>query len=131
MFQHQPVQSNDTKADPVVTQLSNTVARPGALSTEWWTVLIAGAVSSALAVIGLPGSAAAQVAGIVAPILLALAYAFVRAHTKGALADALEAIFPQAGSAAANPAPQINNGNVTADGRPIVESAIEGADQNG
>jgi hypothetical protein len=79
--------------------MANTAARPGALTTEWWTVLIAGAASYVLAKIGLPGPTAAQVAGIAAPILLALVYAYVRARTKGALADALKAIFPQAGDA--------------------------------
>src|SRR5262249_29954758 len=82
----------------------NTVSRPGPLTTEWWTVLIAGAVSSVLAVVGLPGSAASQVAGIVAPIVIALVYAFTRSRTKGALADALKAIFPQAGAPVAGDA---------------------------
>jgi hypothetical protein len=81
-----------------VAQVASTVARPGPLTTEWWSVLVAGAASSILAAIGLPGSAAAQVAAIVAPVVLALVYAFVRTQTKGALADALAAIFPQADS---------------------------------
>jgi hypothetical protein len=93
------VQKNPSAA---LAQISNTAARPGPLTTEWWTVLIAGAVSSVLALVGVPGSAAAQVAGIVAPIAIALVYAFVRAHTKDALADALKAIFPQAGTSTAN-----------------------------
>ena len=79
-----------------VAQIANTVNWPGPLTTEWWSVLIAGGASSLAAAIGLPGPAAAQVAGIAAPIILALVYAFVRAQTKGALADALKAIFPQA-----------------------------------
>jgi hypothetical protein len=74
----------------------NTASRSGPLTTEWWTVLLAGALSTTLGTLGLPGSAAAQVAAIAAPIVLALAYAFARAHTKGALASALTAVFPQA-----------------------------------
>jgi hypothetical protein len=89
------------KANPsaAIAQISNTITRPGPLTMEWWSVLIAGAASAALAAAGLPGSSAAQVAGIAAPIILALVYAFVRAQTKGALADALKAIFPQATTA--------------------------------
>lgn len=83
-----------------VAQISNAVTRPGPLTTEWWSVIMAGAVSSVLAAIGLPGSSAAQVAGIVAPVVLALVYAFVRTQHKGALADALQAVFPQANEAA-------------------------------
>lgn len=88
----------DVEKNPyaAVAHITNTAARPGALTTEWWTVLIAGAASAALAVFGVSGPAAAQVAGIAAPMVLALVYAFVRAHTKGALADALKALFPQA-----------------------------------
>jgi hypothetical protein len=99
---NQLLTTDQVQKDPraALAQMTNTAARSGPLTTEWWTVLIAGAVSSVLALVGLPGSAAAQVAGIVAPIAIALVYAFVRAQTKGALADALEAIFPQAAATA-------------------------------
>jgi hypothetical protein len=83
-----------------VAQITNAVTKPGALTTEWWSVIIAGAVSSVLAAVGVPGSSAAQVAGIVAPVVLALVYAFVRTQHKGTLADALQAVFPQARAAA-------------------------------
>jgi len=114
-----------TDQNPVVAQISNTVTRPGALTTEWWTVVIAGAVSTVLAVTGLPGSEAAQVAGIVAPILLALIYVFVRSRTKGALAEVLKAVFPQADD---NPPPTSGGGvaaavpaqaNSEANGQPV------------
>jgi hypothetical protein len=88
--------TNATVTEQAIANASNTVSRPGPLTTEWWTVLVATAVSAVLGVVGIKGSAGAQVATIVAPIVLALAYAFVRAHTKGALADALRAVFPQA-----------------------------------
>jgi len=90
------VQAMSSAQNPVVAQISNTVTRPGALTTEWWTVVIAGAASAGLALTGVPGSEAAQVAGIIAPILLALVYVFVRTRTKGALAEVLQAVFPQA-----------------------------------
>jgi hypothetical protein len=60
--------------------------------------VLAGAVSALLAGFGGQGAAAAQVAAIVSPIVLAHAYAFIRSHTKGALAGALQAAFPQANS---------------------------------
>jgi hypothetical protein len=81
-----------------IVQMSNTVTRPGILTTEWWMGLIALGVSAALAVVGVSSSQAVEVAATVAPIVLALVYAFVRAHTKGGLADALQSIFPQATS---------------------------------
>ncbi len=86
------------KANPMaaVAKIANTVSRPGPLTSEWWSVIIGGGVSSLLAAVGLPGPTATQVAAIAAPVVLALVYAFVRARTKGALADALKAIFPQA-----------------------------------
>ena len=90
------VPATSTEQNPVVAQISNTVTRPGALTTEWWTVVISGAASAGLALTGVPGSEAAQVAGIIAPIVLALVYVFVRTRTKGALADVLQAVFPQA-----------------------------------
>lgn len=103
--------SPDPTPTEAVTRIANTINRPGPLTTEWWSVLIAGALSTVLAVIGLPGSAATQVAAIIAPIALALVYAYVRSRTKGALADALTAIFPQAlsqASASHNGAPDLN-----------------------
>lgn len=110
---YNPLTQADVQNNPhaAVAQLANTVTRPGPLTTEWWSVLIAGAVSSISAAIGLPGPAAAQVAGIVAPIVLALVYAFVRARTKGALAEALKALFPQA---ATNPPGDVTTTQVPA-----------------
>jgi hypothetical protein len=107
MLQYQPLTSEQIRTNPTaaVAQITNTVARPGPLTTEWWTILLAGAVSSVLALVGLPGSAATQIAGVVAPIAIALVYAYVRARTKGALADALEAIFPEAGTTTPPPPP--------------------------
>jgi hypothetical protein len=89
---------NATTAEQAIASLTNTVSRPGALTTEWWTVLVATALSTVLGIVGVNGSTATQIAATFAPIVLALAYAFVRAHTKGALADALSSVFPQATS---------------------------------
>lgn len=100
-----------------VAQISNTVTRPGALTTEWWSVVIAGVVSTVLALTGLPGSEAAQVAGIIAPILLAVIYVFVRSRTKGALAAVLQGVFPQADSPQPTGDPHLNGGG---DGKPGV-----------
>ena len=96
----QKVTAEEVAKDPktALAQVANTAARPGVLTTEWWSVILAGAISSVMAIVGLPGGTATQVAGIVAPIVLALVYAFVRSQTKGALADALQAVFPQATS---------------------------------
>jgi hypothetical protein len=98
MATYNKIHLEDTAAPEVQAMANavNTASRPGPLTTEWWTVLVAGALSSTLSAVGLPGSAAAQVAAIVAPIVLALTYAFIRAQTKGSLASALTAVFPQA-----------------------------------
>jgi hypothetical protein len=95
------------------------VTRPGALTTEWWTVVIAGAVSTVLAATGIPGSQATQLAGIIAPIALALTYVLVRSKTKGALAELLHAVFPQADQ----PAP-------AADAKPGTPTDLRTAAQN-
>jgi hypothetical protein len=94
------VPATSTEQNPVVAQIANTVTRPGALTTEWWTVVIAGVASAVLALTGIKGPEAAQIAGIIAPIALALVYVFVRTRTKGALADVLQAVFPQANAPA-------------------------------
>lgn len=109
--------------NPVVAQISNTVTRPGPLTSEWWTIVIAGAASTVLALTGLPGSDVAQVAGIVAPIVLALIYALVRLRTKGALAEVLQAVFPQAD----DPTPPIDPGAVS--GSPAPASAEPNGNQ--
>jgi len=89
---------NATANEQAIANLSNTVSRPGPLTTEWWTVLVATGLTTLLGIVGVKGSTATQLAATVAPVVLALAYAFVRAHTKGALANALAAVFPQASS---------------------------------
>ena len=43
---------------------------------------------------GSPGSGAAQVAGILAPVLVSLVYVFVRGQEKRALADVLRLVLP-------------------------------------
>jgi hypothetical protein len=51
VLHYQPLTADQGQKDPkaAVAQIANTVARPGPLTTEWWTVLVAGAVSSVLA----------------------------------------------------------------------------------
>jgi hypothetical protein len=85
-----------SSSDQAIAHLTNAVSRPGPLTTEWWTVLIATLLSTVLGVVGVTSNTATQIAATAAPIVLALAYAFTRAHTKSALATALSAIFPQA-----------------------------------
>jgi hypothetical protein len=101
---------NATTTEQAIANLSNTVSRPGPLTTEWWTVLVATGLTTLLGIVGVKGSTATQLAATVAPVVLALAYAFVRAHTKGALANALAAVFPQASS---NPVEEHGQANAT------------------
>ncbi len=93
------VSVNDAKADPnsSLSPITNTVARPGILTTEWWTLIVAGVTSAAIGIVGVSNNTATQIATTAAPVAVALIYAFVRGHTKGALADVLQAVFPEAG----------------------------------
>jgi hypothetical protein len=124
------VPATSAPQNPVVAQISNTVSRPGALTTEWWSIVIAGAASAGLALTGIPGSEAAQVAGIIAPIVLALVYVFVRTRTKGALAEVLHAVFPQAdgpGPGGSNPPAQGgSNPPAQSEAAPAADPALNG-----
>jgi hypothetical protein len=91
-------------SDPVDAALaaaSNSLARRGYLTTEWWTTIIGGALSAVLALVHVSGSNATHVAAVAAPALLAGLYAFTRTMHKSALATALGAVFPQAAAAQA------------------------------
>ena len=92
------VQTNDVIASPnaALAPVANTVSRPGYLTTEWYTLIAAGVVSTLVGKLGVSSNSATQVAAVIAPIAVALIYALVRGHTKGALADVLQAAFPQA-----------------------------------
>jgi hypothetical protein len=87
-----------TAAIPTVAlaQVANTISRPGVLTTEWWTLVISAVASATIGLVGVSSNTAAQFAGTIAPVAVALIYALVRAHTKGALADVLQAAFPAA-----------------------------------
>ena len=79
------VSVNDAKADPnsSLSPITNTVARPGILTTEWWTLIVAGVTSAAIGIVGVSNNTATQIATTAAPVAVALIYAFVRGHTKG------------------------------------------------
>lgn len=77
--------------------VSETLARRGYLTTEWWTTIIGGAVSAVLALVHITGSSATHVVAVVSPALLAGLYAVSRTMHKSALASALSDLFPQAG----------------------------------
>ena len=76
--------------------IASAVGRRGYLTTEWWTTVLAALLSAALGLVGLHGPAAAQVTGILAPILVAGVYAVVRTRHKSTLAQLAAAAFPQA-----------------------------------
>jgi hypothetical protein len=78
----------------VLDALSGALQRRGYLTTEWWTTVAAGLLSAVLALVGLAGPAAAQITGILAPVLVAGLYAVVRTMHKSALAEVLSAALP-------------------------------------
>lgn len=102
MPKYQSLTPEHVKENPngAVAQITSTLALPGSADDGMVDGSCCRSVSSVLALVGLPGSAAAQVAGIVAPIVIALVYVFSRARTKGALADALKTISSQCAYAA-------------------------------
>lgn len=104
MYNKMKVAPDATPSEQAVAHATNVVTRPGIFTTEWWTVIGGGGLSAILAAVGVSGPAAAQVAGIAAPAVLALVYAYARSQTKGALAAALKVVFPPA-PAAAEPSP--------------------------
>jgi hypothetical protein len=114
--------ANATVSDQAIAHLTNAVSRPGPLTTEWWTVLIATTLSTVLGVVGVKGSTGTQIAATAAPVVLAIGYAFVRAHTKGVLAQALSAAFPQAASKPPN-APSPDQTGTTTDTSPALAAA--------
>ena len=84
--------------------IADAVGRRGYLTTEWWTTVLAALLSAALGLVGLHGPAAAQVTGILAPVLVAGVYALVRTRHKSVLAQLAAAAFPQAQPGPARPA---------------------------
>jgi hypothetical protein len=83
--------------DASLAALSKSLGRRGFFTTEWWTTMIGGALSAALALIHIKASSATHVVAVVSPALLAALYAITRTMHKSALASALSDFFPQAG----------------------------------
>jgi hypothetical protein len=78
----------------VLAAVTKTLLRRGFLTSEWWTTIAAAGLSTVLALVGVHGSAAAQVVGILAPVIVAATYAAVRTMHKSTLAKVLAAAFP-------------------------------------
>jgi hypothetical protein len=90
--------------DPVQAALqaaSRSLVRRGYFTTEWWTTIIGGALSAALALMHIKASSATHVVAVAAPAILAAIYAVTRTMHKSALASALADVFPQAGGGGA------------------------------
>jgi len=98
-----------TLNDPVqagLVAISQGLQRRGYLTTEWWTTVIGAALSVVLSYVHVSSSASAQTASILAPALLAAAYAVARTSQKSALSDVLQAALPNAtGQQAVNAVP--------------------------
>ncbi len=76
--------------------MTKSLARRGFFTSEWWTTVIGGALSAALALLHIPASSATHVVAVVAPAALAGLYAVTRTMHKSNLASALGDFFPQA-----------------------------------
>ena len=91
--------ANATVSDQAIAHLTNTVSRTGPFDDRMVDCPDrCPLLSTVLGVVGVKGSAGTQIAATAAPVVLAIGYAFVRAHTKGVLAKALFAPLPQAAS---------------------------------
>lgn len=77
-----------TSADAMLQAASNSLQH-GYLTTEWWTTVTATALSATLALVGVSGSPAVQVASVLAPPVVAIVYAVARTVHKSALATAV------------------------------------------
>ncbi len=95
-----PPQDNPPHEGPLqdnpLQDIASAASRRGYLTTEWWTTVLAAVLSTVLGLVGLHGPAAAQAAGILAPVLVAAVYAFARTRHKSALAQLAALAFPQA-----------------------------------
>ncbi|MBV9311800.1 MAG: hypothetical protein JOZ73_13290 [Solirubrobacterales bacterium] len=78
--------------------MSSSLLPRGYLTTEWWTTIVAGALSAVLALVHVSGSSATHIVAVATPALLAAVYAIVRTMHKSALAATLRDAFPQAGA---------------------------------
>jgi hypothetical protein len=90
-----PADSGDV-AQELLAAVSKQLLRRGYFTTEWWTTIIGGALSTVLALVHVKGSSATHVVAVVAPALLAGLYAITRTMHKSALATTLTELFPQA-----------------------------------
>jgi hypothetical protein len=91
----------------VLNDVSQSLLRRGYLTTEWWTTIIGGALSTILALIHVKASSATHVVAVVSPSLLAALYAITRTMHKSALASALGDVFPQAAQASSQQGPSL------------------------
>lgn len=102
-----------------LTGISDSLARRGYLTTEWWTTVIGGALSAVLALVHVGGSSATHVVAVAAPAVLAALYAITRTVHKSALASALGAVLPQALAAGGGSAQDAQSEQTVASGQPI------------
>jgi hypothetical protein len=93
--------TTDAVVQAVLKDVSSSLLRRGYLTTEWWTTVIGGALSTLLALVHINASSATHVVAVAAPAVLAGLYALTRTMHKTALASALSDAFPQAAAAAA------------------------------
>ena len=77
MAKTQKVTKEEVGANPnqALAQIANTAARPGALTTEWWTLVVAGIASSVIGAVGVSSNTATQVSAVIAPVAVGLIYA--------------------------------------------------------
>jgi hypothetical protein len=90
-----PPDSSDI-AQELLASVSKQLLRRGYFTTEWWTTIIGGALSTVLALVHVNGSSATHVVAVAAPALLAGLYAITRTLHKSTLASTLTELFPQA-----------------------------------
>jgi hypothetical protein len=83
-------------AQELLAAVSKQLLRRGYFTTEWWTTIIGGALSTVLALVHVNASSATHVVAVAAPAVLAGLYAITRTLHKSALATTLAELFPQA-----------------------------------
>jgi hypothetical protein len=78
----------------VANAVSASLVRRGFLTTEWFTTIIALALTALLAWLGVGDSMATQIVGVAAPTILAAVYALVRTRQKSAQWQLVSDVFP-------------------------------------
>lgn len=89
-----PSQQLPPAAEAVLDAVAVTLRRKGFFTSEWWTSIVALALTATIALVGTSNQLTVQIVAIAAPVVVAAAYAYMRSAHKSKLAQfVLNALF--------------------------------------